>query len=202
MKGLTTRQNEVIQFIQDFIRLNAYPPTIREIASEFGISAKAAFDHIKALEKKQILKTSSKKSRSLEIIDEAFTPGVETIEIPLLGTVAAGMPLFAEENVEDNIPLAAQLLGNGNFFALHIQGDSMIGAGIQDGDIAVIKQSQTARNGEIVVARIAEEMVTLKRYFKEQNRIRLQPENPEYPPIYTQDMRILGKLHMIMRTYG
>ncbi len=93
------------------------------------------------------------------------------------------------------------MLGSGNYFALHVNGDSMIEAGICDGDIAVIRQTPEADNGEIVVARIAEESVTIKRYFKEQNRIRLQPENSAYQPIYTQDMRILGKLHMIIRNY-
>jgi repressor LexA len=123
------------------------------------------------------------------------------VSVPLLGSVAAGLPLLAEENLERTLQLTADMLGTGNYFALHIDGDSMIGAGIHDGDIAIIRQTPQADNGEIVVARIAEESVTLKRYFKEHNRIRLQPENDAFQPIYTQDMRILGKLHMIIRNY-
>lgn len=188
-------------FIQGFIMEMTYPPTIREIASEFGISVKAAFDHIKALEKKDMIKSGTNKSRSLEIIDTAYSPSVEMIQVPLLGSVAAGIPLLAEENLERTMPFAQTVLGNGAFFALHVQGDSMIEAGIHDGDIAIIRQVQDASNGEIVVARIAEEAVTLKRYYREQNRIRLQPENAAYQPIFTQDMKILGKLHMIVRNY-
>ncbi len=201
MKGLTKRQAEVMTFVQGFIMEMTYPPTIREIASEFGISVKAAFDHIKALEKKNMIKSSSNKSRSLEIIDTAYSPNVEMIQVPLIGTVAAGVPLLAEENLERTIPFAQKVLGSGAFFALHVQGDSMIEAGIFDGDIAIIRQVQDASNGDIVVARIAEEAVTLKRYYREQNRIRLQPENAAYQPIFTQDMKILGKLHMIVRNY-
>ena len=201
MKGLTRRQMEVMEFIQKFIHDNTYPPTIREVATKFNISVKAAFDHIKALEKKGSIRSGSNKSRSLEIIDETYNPDVEVIDVPLLGSVAAGRPLMAEENLEGTIPFAAEVLGKGSFFALHIKGDSMIDAGINDGDIAVIRQTQDIQNGEIIVARIAEESVTIKRYFKEQNRIRLQPENQAYAPIYTQDMRILGKLHMLIRNY-
>ncbi len=201
MKGLTNRQTEVIKFIQEFIMENTYPPTIREIASEFDISVKAAFDHIKALEKKGMLKSGSNKSRSLEIIDNHYSPSVEMVQVPLLGNVAAGLPLLAEENLESTLPFAEEVLGSGQFFALHVHGDSMIEAGIRDGDIAIIRQVQDASNGEIVVARIADEAVTLKRYYREKNRVRLQPENPAYQPIFTQDMRILGKLHMIVRNY-
>lgn len=201
MKGLTKRQIEVVQFIQEYISDNTYPPTIREIAARFQISVKAAFDHIKALDKKGVIKSSSNRSRSLEIVDQAYTSHVELVNVPLLGSIAAGTPLLAEENLERTLQITADMLGTGDYFALHVQGDSMVEAGICDGDIAVIRQSPEAENGEIVVARIAEESVTLKRYFKEHNRIRLQPENQSYQPIYTQDMRILGKLHMIIRNY-
>jgi repressor LexA len=201
MRELTDRQIEVMEFIQEFIRENTYPPTIREIASSFNFSVKAAYDHVKAIEKKGIIKTGNNKSRSLEIMDETYSPAVEIRHIPLLGTVAAGLPLMAEENMEGTMPFAESLLGTGEYFALHIQGDSMIDAGICNGDIAVIRHTSQVENGDIIVARIDEESVTIKRYFKEQNRIRLQPENPAFAPIYTRDMRILGKLHMIMRSY-
>lgn len=202
MKGLTIRQKEVVNFIKEFIQEHSYPPTIREIASSFNISVKAAFDHVKALEKKGVIRSDLNRSRSLEILDDDYAPAKELIDIPLLGAVAAGLPLMAEENLERMITLPAEMLRSGDYFALRVQGDSMIQAGIFDGDIAIVKESRTAHNGEIVVARIQEEAVTLKRFFKEQNRVRLQPENPEYPPIYTQQLRILGTLQMIIRDYA
>jgi repressor LexA len=201
MKGLTKRQIQVVEHIQQFIAENTYPPTVRELAAKLDVSVKAAYDHIKALEKKGTIRSSSNKSRSIEIIDHEYGSIPEMVSVPLLGSVAAGVPLLAEENLERTLQLTADMLGAGTYFALHINGDSMNGAGIYDGDIAIVKQTPQANNGEIVVARIAEESVTIKRYYKEHNRIRLQPENDAYQPIYTQDMRILGKLHMIIRNY-
>lgn len=203
MKGLTKRQTQVITFIQDYAHEHTYPPTIREVASHFDISVKAAFDHVNALKKKGIIKSGSNRSRSIEIIDEAFTTEQTGMQIPLLGNVAAGLPLLAEENLERMISLPYDMLDTGKaFFALRIKGDSMINAGIHDGDIAVIKQQHEVENGNIVVARIQEEAVTLKRFFRENNRIRLQAENEAYPPIYTQDIKILGTLKMIIRNYA
>lgn len=201
MKGLTRRQREVVEFIRDFISEHSYPPTIREIAAHFSVSVKAAFDHVKALEKKQVLKSDLNRSRSLEIISEEFTPIHEAVAIPLLGNVAAGMPLLTEENFDGSLTISAAMLGNGEFFALRVKGDSMINAGIFDGDYAVIKKNSSASNGDIVVAWVEEDAVTLKRLFKEQNRVRLQAENDAYPPIYTQDVRIVGTLQLVIRDY-
>ena len=202
MKGLTDKQRMVTEYIRDFIQDHSYPPTIREIASHFDISVKAAFDHVKALEKKKTLKSDINRSRSIEIMDSDYLPRRELTDIPVLGSVAAGLPILSEENYESHLSLPHEMLGSGSFFALRVRGDSMIDAGIQDGDIAVIKQTQTADDGEIIVARIQEEAVTLKRFYREQNRVRLQAENPAYPPIYTQNIRILGKLKMVIRDYA
>jgi len=201
MTDLTARQKEVLEFIEAFIRGNPYPPTIREIASNFEMSVKGAYDHLKALERKGRIRAGGGRSRKIEIIgrrvDEGRSP---TIEVPVLGSVAAGKPIFAEENFESSLHVPAAMVGSARCFALRVRGDSMINAGILDGDIAVIEQKPVAENGEIVVAAI-EDSVTLKRYFKEKGRVRLAPENAAYSPIFTQDVRILGKLRGIVRTY-
>ena len=173
---------------------------MREIAANFNISPKGAYDHIKALEKKNCLRCNINRSRAIEII-ETEEEKEPLINVPLLGNVAAGLPLLAEENLNGVVSLPASSLGKGNFFALQVQGDSMQGAGILDGDIAVFLQKQTADNGDIVVARINDEAVTLKRFYREKNRVKLKAENPVYPPIYTQNVRVLGKLKRIIRKY-
>ena len=203
MKKLTQRQKEVVDFIAAYIEDHHYPPTIREIARNFEISVKGAYDHIKALEKKGAIKSGPSKSRALELLTQpAQDPADEIIEVPIIGSVAAGLPLFAEENYDGVLKIPSSNLSRGEHFALVVKGDSMIDAGILDGDTAVFAKKQTAIDGDIVVARINEEAVTLKRFFKEKNRIRLQAENPNYPPLYTQNARILGKLEYIFRQYG
>ncbi|GHV76536.1 LexA repressor [Spirochaetia bacterium] len=205
MKGLTQKQKEVLGFITEYITIHAYPPTIREIGDHFEISVKGAYDHVEALRKKQILRLGDKRSRTIEIIkgetDTAFA-AEPIIEVPLLGTVAAGRPILSEENREGAVPIHRSLLKkNAQYFALRVRGDSMVGAGIVDGDIAVIEKQETAENREIVVAQVDDEAVTLKRFFKEANRVRLEPENTKYKPIYTQHARILGRLAHIIRSY-
>ena len=200
MKSLTKRQNEVLDFLKAFLQRKKYPPTMREIAAHFSISPKGAYDHIKALEKKKFIRCNINRSRAIEIMSDE-NDEEPFIKVPLLGNVAAGLPLLAEENLEGTINLPIDNLGKGEFFALHVQGDSMQDAGILDGDIAVFVQKPNADNGDIVVARINDEAVTLKRFFKEKNRVKLKAENPAYPPIYTQNVKILGKLKTILRNY-
>ncbi len=201
MNELTKRQKEVLGYIETFIHENPYPPTIREIASHFGMSAKGAYDHLKALERKGRIRTGGGHSRKIEIIGKSGLAGrSRTVELPVLGSVAAGKPIFAEEDYDSGVHVPASMVGSGSCFALRIRGDSMINAGILDGDLAVIEQKQVAADGDIVVAAI-EDMVTLKRFFKEKSRVRLEPENEAYAPIFSQDVRILGKLRGIVRTY-
>ncbi|SRR6056297_1217609 len=201
MKALTRRQKEVLNFISHFIEDHSYPPTLRETAGHFNISVKAVFDHVKALEKKGKIRCDFNRSRAIEIARPQSEEKNELAEIPLLGNVAAGKPLFAEENLEKMLTFPASSLKGGNYFALNIKGDSMQDAGILDGDTAVFIQRNTAHNGDIVVARVNEEAVTLKRFFHEKNRIKLKAENPVYPPIYAQNVTILGKLEFIVRKY-
>jgi len=199
MKTLTKRQSEVLDFIRDYKSKNTYPPTIREIAENFSISVKGAYDHLKALEKKESIKCNLRRSRAIEVT-EAFDLD-EVINVPLLGNVAAGVPLLAEENLDGYIPVPVRYLKKGQHFALKVKGDSMKDAGILEGDTALFHHQVTAENGNIVVALLNDEAVTLKRFYKETNRIKLKAENPVYPPIYTQNVRILGKLVCILRNY-
>lgn len=200
MKILTEKQKEVLGFIKDYIASKKYPPTIREVADQFRISVKGGYDHIKALEKKKYIRCSTNRSRAIEVL---FEPGEEinsVTKIPVLGAVAAGKPLFATENFDGIVKVPGQFLRKGRHFALNVKGDSMQDAGIIDGDIAIIHHRNNAENGDIVVALI-EEAVTLKRFFREKNRIMLKSENQSYPPIYSQDIKILGKLACIIRRY-
>jgi repressor LexA len=199
MKQLTARQKEILDFLTSFIEKNSYPPTVRETAKAFSISIKGAYDHIKALEKKGVIKLQENRSRALEIVSKKS--GSDSVdEIPLLGAIAAGNPILAEENWMGTVRVPSDLTRSDTCFALRVQGDSMRDAGIRSGDLAIIEQRPTAENGEIVAALI-EDSATLKRFFKENNRIRLQAENPDYAPIYTQDVRILGALRAIIRSY-
>ncbi|MDR1177815.1 MAG: transcriptional repressor LexA [Spirochaetaceae bacterium] len=203
MRDLTRRQQEVLAFITESIAGHAYPPTIRELADHFSMSVKGAYDHVDALKKKGRLKNGGKRSRTMEVVhtgeedrEDSFT------NIPILGTVAAGRPILSEENYEGVLPVHNSLLKRkANYFALRVRGDSMVQAGIMEGDLAIIEKRETAQNGEIVVA-VVDEAVTLKRFFRESSRIRLQAENPAYSPIYSQDVRVLGKLAGVYRSYG
>jgi repressor LexA len=200
MKAPTSRQTEVLDFLKSFLGGHKYPPTIREIAAHFGISVKGAYDHVKALEKKGLIACDNNRSRAIEIIETQSDSDNRQRQVPLLGHVAAGMPLFAEENNEGSLSLPASMVGSGDVFALRVEGESMIGAGIMDGDVAVFAHQPHAENGQIVVAMV-DEAVTLKRFYKEKNRVRLQAENPAYPPLYTADVRILGRLVALVRSY-
>jgi repressor LexA len=201
MKELTARQKEVLDFIGTYISQHKFPPTIREISEFFGISAKSAHDHIRAMERKKILRFTKNQSRTIEILDGSGSRDEGLLRIPLVGTVAAGRPIFAEENLEGYMWISARQLKEGEYFALRVKGDSMTGAGILDGDAAIIFRQNTARDGDIVVALINDENATLKRFFLEKNRIRLEAENPAYNPIYEQNVSILGRLACIIRSY-
>lgn len=202
MKGLTARQREVFDFIRSFIRTKRYPPTIREIALNFGFSVKGSFDHVKALQKKGFIRCAGNRSRAIEVVADADAERQPNlVSVPVLGSVAAGKPLFAEENLTGWIQVPAASLRKGQHFALQVRGDSMKDAGIIDGDVVVVAHQETAENGEIVVAMV-DDSVTLKRFFVEKNRVRLKAENAKYPPLYTQNVRILGRLAFLMRSYA
>jgi repressor LexA len=200
MKNITPRQKEVLEFIRKFVGTHKFPPTMREISEHFSISVKGAYDHVKALEKKKHIRCNSNQSRTIEILDNPEKEEERVVRVPLLGSVAAGKPLFADENFDQYLRIPEEYVKKGKYFALKVQGDSMIGAGIMNGDTAIVRQQPTAQDGDIIVAMV-DDAVTLKRFFREKNRVKLQPENPLYPPLYTQNLRVLGRLTQIIRTY-
>jgi len=201
MKELTERQKQVLSFIADYIKQHSYPPAIREIAAHFLISVKGAHDHITALRKKGYLKHTDKRPRTMGLTHTKPEENLEMVEIPLLGSVAAGIPILAEENFDGTILLHRSMTRkNKKYFALKVKGDSMSGAGILEGDLAIIEKQNTVRDGEIAVA-IVDEAAALKRFYKESTRVRLQSENPSYPPIYSSEVKILGRLSSIIRSY-
>jgi repressor LexA len=201
MKGLTERQKEVLEYLKYYIRTFRYPPTIREVAEHLRISVKGAYDHLKALQKKQVINSNLNRSRAIKLLgDNDVYEDSRSQTVPILGTVAAGRPLFAEENMEGSLQVPPGMLKRGKYFALRVKGDSMRDAGIFNGDVTLVRHQSSADNGDIVVA-LVDEAVALKRFFLERNRVALRSENPAYPPIYTQNVRILGKLMFLLRTY-
>ncbi|MBO4629863.1 MAG: transcriptional repressor LexA [Treponema sp.] len=201
MKGITDRQKEVLTFISSYTDANGYPPTVREISEHFEISIRAVQDHILALQKKGFLSQAQKRARSIKVLSDSDASAPFVGRVPLLGTVAAGKPLLCEENLDGYLNLTEPFVRPGkSYFALRVRGQSMINAGILEGDLAVIEQANTAVDGQIIVA-VIDDAITLKRYYKEAGRIRLQPENPAFQPIYCDDLRIVGILSNIVRTY-
>jgi len=200
-KPLTEKQNNIFQFIKEAIKVDGYPPTVREIGDEFNITVKGAYDHLKAIEKKGFIKTQQNKSRAILIVeDEAEKTDSSSLQVPLLGNIAAGVPILAEENVEEYLSFPAGMFGTGNYFALRVRGDSMIDGGIFDGDVAILKKQNSANNGEIVAA-LLEDEATLKTFQLKKNKVYLMPENKAYQPIITTDVTILGKLAAVFRKY-
>ena len=201
MKGITDRQKEVLTFISSYTDANGYPPTVREISEHFEISIRAVQDHILALQKKGFLSQAQKRARSIKVLSDSDASAPFVGRVPLLGTVAAGKPLLCEENLDGYLNLTEPFVRPGkSYFALRVRGQSMINAGILEGDLAVIEQASSAVDGQIIVA-VIDDAITLKRYYKEADRVRLQPENPAFQPIYCSDLRIVGILSNIVRTY-
>ena len=173
MKGITDRQKEVLTFISSYTEESGYPPTVREISEHFGISIRAVQDHILALQKKGFLSQAQKRARSIKVLSDSDTSAPFVGRVPLLGTVAAGKPLLCEENLDGYLNLTEPFVRPGkNYFALRVRGQSMINAGILEGDLAVVEQASTAVDGQIIVA-VIDDAITLKRYYKEAGRIRL-----------------------------
>jgi repressor LexA len=201
MKELTPRQREVLTFITRFINDHTYPPTIREIGKHFSVSVKGAYDHVTALKRKGYIR-GDKRSRTMGLVKPVSVENEVFVQVPILGNVAAGLPIQEEENWDGVLPVHRSLLKReGEFFAVRVRGDSMEGAGIMDGDLAVIQKQDIIKNGEIAVVMVDEAM-TLKYFFKESSRVRLQPANPKYKTIYSQNVRVLGRVIHISRSYS
>ena len=203
MKTLTERQKEVLEFIARFSEENGYPPTVREIGENFGISLRAVQDHIAACQKKGYLSQCQKRSRSFRVIkgDNFSESKTFVTKVPKLGTIAAGKPLLSEENLDGYVTIAEPFVKPGKtYFALNVRGASMVNAGILEGDLAIIEQTEMAAEGQIVVA-VVDNAMTIQRFYKVQDRIRLQPENPDFQPIYASDVKIAGIMVGLVRTY-
>jgi repressor LexA len=202
---LTERQRQILDFLTEYVDAHGYPPTVREIGEAVGLASPSTVHaHLANLERAGLLKRDPTKPRAIELYREPKPePAPDVHKLPLVGEVAAGGPLLAEENVEDYLAVPEPLSKGGEEFLLRVKGDSMINAGILDGDIAVVERRQDARNGDIVVALAGDDEsadeATLKRFFREDGRVRLQPENDALEPIYAQHVQILGKVIGVFR---
>jgi repressor LexA len=200
---LSSKQLEVLRFIKTELNKKGYPPSVREICDAVGLkSTSTVHGHLERLEKKGYIRRDPTKPRAIEVLDgESYTPSKkEMVNVPIIGRVTAGAPILAQENIEDFFPIPVSYLGNQETFMLSVKGDSMINAGIHDGDLIIVQKQNTARNGDFVVALINDE-ATVKTYYKEKDYFRLQPENPYLLPIIVKEVNILGKVIGLFRTF-
>jgi len=202
---LTKRQQEIFDFIKKYSAKHGYPPTVRDIGKAVGLaSSSTVHAHLANLEKVGLLRRDPSKPRALELLDRAVEQAVDTVKsvvrpgVPLIGSVAAGQPVLAEENIEDYIQVPSEAGGETGDFLLRVRGDSMVDAGILEGDMVVVRRQETAKNSEIVVALVGEE-ATVKRFFREADHVRLQPENDALEPIRSREVKVLGRVVGVMR---
>lgn len=208
---LSKRQQSIYDFICSYTTEHGYPPSVREIGSAVGLASPSTVHmHLKVLQERGLIKRDSKKPRTIEVVedDQPTGPTLATVEehvsegtisLPLVGRVAAGTPILAEQNVEEQLTLPTSVVGGGSSFLLKVHGTSMINKGILDGDIIAVHEQHDAHDGEIVVALI-DDSATVKTFYREKDHIRLQPENDAMEPIYVQSPTILGKVVALMRT--
>lgn len=196
---LIKKEKEVYEFIKKQIEIEGYPPSVREICAAVGLSSPSTVQrYINSLEDKGYIVKGGSKKRAITLPKQENE--VEVMSVPVVGTVAAGQPILAEENIEEYFPLPMNYAGKKDMFMLKVRGESMINAGILDGDYVIVESADTARNGEIVVA-LLEDSATVKTFYKERDAIRLQPENDALEPIISKDVRILGKVSGVFRKY-
>lgn len=197
---ITDKQQEILEFVRKSIMNSGYPPTVREIGEAVHLrSTSSVQSHLDALEKNGYIRRNPMRSRSIEIMDDDY--GLyhgEVVRVPLVGHVAAGEPLLAEQNIDGYYPFPSNQLPKNSLFLLRVRGESMINMGIYDGDLILVEQGETARNGDVVVA-LVEDSATVKRFYKENGHIRLQPENDEMEPIIVPDCRIIGHVIGLLR---
>jgi repressor LexA len=202
-KDLTKRQQEIFEFIKKYSARYGYPPTVRDIGKAVGLaSSSTVHAHLANLEKVGLLRRDPTKPRAIEMLDKAVDAAKNAVTggggLPLVGHVAAGQPILAEENIEDYVQVPRIAGGDDGEFILAVRGDSMVDAGILDGDFVVVQRRETASDGEIVVALVGEE-ATVKRFFKEADHVRLQPENATMEPIRSRDVSIVGRVVGVFR---
>ena len=199
-RATTEKQQRILEVIREFTAERGYPPSVREIGERVGLSSSSTVQsHLKTLERRGLLKRDPTKPRALVAARDGEEPAaVPSVTLPIVGRVAAGVPITAAENLEDHFVLPSSWAPRGGGFVLRVKGDSMIDAAILDGDLIVVEQRPTAENGEIVVAMIDGE-ATVKRFYREHGRIRLQPENASMAPIYADDVTIVGRVEAVIR---
>lgn len=204
MEDLTTRQQEILNYIIMEVQKKGYPPSVREIGEAVGLSSSSSVHaHLEKLEEMGYLRRDPTKPRAIEVLsnDSPIGPinNANNLQyVPIVGAVTAGAPILAEQNVEEYFPLPKDFSRAEDVFMLKVRGDSMINAGIFDGDMVIVNKEPTARNGDIIVALLGEE-ATVKRFYKETNQVRLQPENEKYAPILATDIQVLGKVVGLIR---
>ena len=198
---LTDKQQQILEFIKHRILEKGYPPAVREICQAVHLrSTSSVHSHLETLERKGYIRRDPTKPRAIEIIDDDFNLARrEIVHIPIVGTITAGEPILAVENIEDYFPMQPDFISSKNTFMLHVRGESMINAGILDGDMVIVQQQPTAENGDIVVAMI-EDSATVKRFYKEDGYCRLQPENDSMDPIIVPEVSIIGKVIGLYRS--
>ena len=199
---LTAKQQEILEYIKNTILKKGYPPAVRDICEAVKLkSTSSVHSHLETLEKNGYIKRDPTKPRAIEILDESFNFNRrEMVNVPLIGRVAAGEPLLAQQNIENYFPIPMEYMPNKQTFMLKVHGESMINAGILDGDFVLVEQSAVADNGDIVVA-LLEDSATVKRFYKEEGIFRLQPENDALEPIIVRDLQIMGKVIGVFRFF-
>ncbi len=199
---ISTKQQEILEYIKEEILKRGYPPAVREICEAVHLkSTSSVHAHLETLEKNGYIRRDPTKPRAIEIMDDSFqTVRTEMASIPIVGTVAAGQPILAQENIEGYFPIPVDMVPNAETFVLRVKGDSMINAGIFNGDDIFVEKCNTARNGDTVVA-LVDDSATVKTYYKEDGHFRLQPENDSMEPIILDHVDILGKVFGVFRLY-
>ena len=202
-RKITAKQEEILNYIKNEILERGFPPAVREICQAVGLkSTSSVHSHLESLEKNGYIRRDPTKPRAIEILDDSFQMvRREMVNVPVVGNVAAGQPILAEQNIDSYYPIPAEFMPNEQTFILKVKGDSMVNAGILNGDSVVVKQQSTAHNGEIVVA-LVEDSATVKTFYKEDGHIRLQPENDTMDPIIVDDCQILGKVFGVFRFFS
>ncbi len=197
---ITEKQQQILEFIKDEILHKGYPPAVREICKAVNLkSTSSVHAHLETLEQKGYIRRDNSKTRAIEIVDDTFhLERREVVNLPIIGTVAAGMPILAEQNIENYFPIPSEYVPNQECFMLKVKGDSMINAGIFHGDTVLVQSQNTARNGDMVVA-LVEDSATVKTFYKEKGHYRLQPENDSMDPIIVSEVSILGKVFGVLR---
>ncbi|MCC8141589.1 MAG: transcriptional repressor LexA [Lachnospiraceae bacterium] len=200
---ISAKQQEILEYIKSEILAKGYPPAVREICEAVHLkSTSSVHAHLETLEKNGYIRRDPTKPRTIEIVDDTFNlTRRELVNVPVVGQVAAGEPILASENISNYFPIPAEFMPNAQTFMLQVKGDSMINVGIYDGDMVLVKQQSTASDGDIVVALI-DDSATVKTFYKESDRVRLQPENDTMDPIYATDLSILGKVIGVFRFFN